>query len=144
VRFYPEGVKPEKGHACVRCDEPWGMGLEVVWHPECRCGVKGPWPAHETVEAIPGKIGARVKCRCDWTATGTYERDEDDEYEPSENSMARSAMWEAEWAFRDHQRHQEERRCKCFCHGWPDCMDVHADRQDRLPHRFTCEHSPRA
>jgi len=119
------------------------MGLEVVWHPECRCGVKGPWPAHETVEAIPGKI-ARVKCRCDWTAAGTYERDEDDEYEPSEDSMARSAMWEAEWAFRDHQRHQEERRCKCFCHGWPDCMDVHADRQDRLPRRFTCEHSPHA
>jgi hypothetical protein len=130
VRFYPEGGKPEKGHACVRCDEPWGMGLEFVWHRECRCGAKGPWPAHEAVEVIPGKI-ARMKCQCGWTAIGRYEYDED----------AEDAMREAKWVFEDHQQRQEERRCQCSCHGHPDCLEIHADRQDRLPRRFTCEHS---
>ena len=106
------------------------MGLEVVWHPECFCGVKGPWPAHETVEAIPAKI-ARVKCRCDLDGRRHIRAERDDEYDPSEDSSWPVRHVGGGVGFRDHQRHQEERRCKCFCHGWPDCMDVHADRRCR-------------
>jgi hypothetical protein len=118
------------------------MGLEFVWHPECPCGVQGPWPVHEAAEVIPGRV-ARVKCRCSWTATGRYVRDEyDDDWEPDEDFMASSALQVAKDALEEHEERKEERRCKCSCHMWPSCTGVHADRRDRLPRRFTCEHSP--
>ncbi len=147
VRFYLEGGKPEKGHGCVRCDEPWGMGLEFVWHPKCRCRVKGPLPTHELVKETPGKI-ARIECRCGWTGTGRYKRYDDGEDEEylDDDFRREIAMDHARSDFEDHKWRAEDRRCDCPCHRQPDCLPVHADRQDRQPWKrpFTCEHSPLA
>jgi hypothetical protein len=147
VRFYPNG-RPEKGHACVNCDEPWGMGLHFVWHPECRCGVKGPMPTgeHELVEQkAQGRI-ARVRCRCGWTAAGRYHEEDGDEDADyiDDDFREELAMSEAVWAFEEHERREEDRRCLCGCHSAPACLPIHADRRERLPRprRFTCEHSP--
>jgi hypothetical protein len=135
--------KSEKGHGCVRCEEPWGEGLAFVWHPKCACGHKGPPTTHELMEVTRGKF-PRARCSCGWTGTGggySTERAEED----LDEAFAAELAWEdARWAFDMHQMREEERQfCECGCHRLPVCIKVHADRQQQLPppRGFACEHS---
>jgi hypothetical protein len=73
--------------------------------------------------------------------------DEEEEEEYLDDDFRREiAMDHARSDFEDHKWRAEDRSCDCPCHSQPDCLSVHADRQDRLPRKrpFTCEHSPRA
>jgi hypothetical protein len=140
LHAYVVGSKADKGHGCVRCEEPWGEGLSFVWHPKCRCGTTGPPAAHALVQLTPGRIG-QARCSCGWTGTGSpYRGADEDEGDLSEALLAERAGDAARWAFQEHELQLEA--CECRCHEVPLCIEAHADRQQQLPapREFACEH----